>query len=293
MQKKIIDCHMHPPFELKMFEDIAKINKIEYTKKSIINEWKKNNIIAGIAMGASETKEYGFPDKESKNPMLPNNMDLPENLFFCLGVNPYKQSKEDLLDFEKALQNEKVIGIKIYGGYYPEYIYSDIYEPFYEIAKKYNVPVAIHLADVIGKGGSLKTAHPMTMDELAGKHEDITFIICHLGEPWNMDAAEVIARNKNVYGDLSGLILGDKKRILKLVKNPDINTRWKQAIAYLEYYGDNCAMNSLDKLMFGTDWPIVDIKGYIKFIEKLIPKEYHNKVFYETALNVFPKLKLL
>lgn len=291
--RRIIDCHIHPPFEAKCFVDIAELNGINYSKEGLIADWKRNNVVAGIAMGLSETKEYAFPDKEAENPMLPGSLDLPDNLFFCLGVNPYRQSEEDLLAFDKALRNVKTIGIKIYGGYYHEYIYSNLYKPFYELARNHKVPVAVHLSDVFGQGGGLKFAHPLTMDELAGLYPDLTFIICHLGDPWNIDAAEVIARNKNVYSDLSGLIPGDRQKVLEIKNDPYINTRWKQALAFLKHYGEGCGDNPLEKLMFGTDWPITELEPYIEFIEELIPDEYHDSVFFKTALEVFPKLKNL
>lgn len=290
-QKYIIDCHLHPYSEAKCFEDTANSNGIQYTREGLESEWKKSKVVAGIAMGVSETAPGLFPDKNAPSPMIPELDNLPNNLFYCLGVNPYKQSESDLESFENALKADNAIGIKIYGGYYHEYVYDDIYAPFYELARKYEVPVVVHAADVFRGAGGLKYAHPLTVDTLAGKYPDLKFVLCHLGDPWCMDAAITVARNPNVYTDMSGLIVGNEEKVRQIKGNMFSTFRWKEAINFLEYYGEGCLENALDKVMFGTDWPLAPYEPYINFIEELIPPNYHNRVFAETALNVFPKLK--
>src|SRR5947199_334801 len=46
-------------------------------------------------------------------------------------------------------------------------------------------------------------------DEVAVDHPDTRFVLCHVGNPWVADAAEVIYKNMNVWADLSGLVVGD------------------------------------------------------------------------------------
>ena len=59
---------------------------------------------------------------------------------------------------------------------------------------------------------------------------------------------------------------------------------FKQALAYCEEY---------EKLLFGTDWPLVPIEPYVKFVKALVPEEYHEDVFFKNALKVYPRLKEL
>ena len=42
---------------------------------------------------------------------------------------------------------------------------------------------------------------------MAVDFRDVTFVICHLGNPWLTDAMEVIYKNDNVVGDISGFTL--------------------------------------------------------------------------------------
>jgi len=71
----------------------------------------------------------------------------------------------------------------------------------------------------------------------------LKIVIAHMGYPWVADAAEVCYKNKNVYTDTSGFVYGTfTKNDEALFK--DI-LRTYTAIA-----------GSLDKVLFGTDWPL-------------------------------------
>ena len=40
-------------------------------------------------------------------------------------------------------------------------------------------------------------------------YPNVKFVMAHVGNPWMMDAAEVVYKNVNVWADLSGLLLAD------------------------------------------------------------------------------------
>lgn len=64
------------------------------------------------------------------------------------------------------------------------------------------------MGETAGGHGLLKYAHPLTLDETAASHPRVRFIIAHVGSPWILDAVEVMAKNENVYIDVSGLLVG-------------------------------------------------------------------------------------
>ena len=47
------------------------------------------------------------------------------------------------------------------------------------------------------------------------------------------------------------------------------------------------AINCWEKLMFGTDWPIVNLGEYIRFIQELVPEQYWEKVFFHNANRIY------
>ena len=44
---------------------------------------------------------------------------------------------------------------------------------------------------------------------------------------------------------------------------------------------------SWDKLMYGTDWPIVNLGEYIAFIQQLVPERYWEQVFFKNANRIY------
>ena len=62
---------------------------------------------------------------------------------------------------------------------------------------------------------------------------------------------------------------------------------WSQLHTWLNYMGD------YTRVMYGSDWPLVNIPLYIRMIGYIIPEEHYEKVFYENALRIFPKIKEL
>ncbi len=194
---KIIDAHIHYS-KIKVFRETADVlSRVDYTYKGYMNTFKKNNVVATVAMGLQEIREDYFPDSDCPNPMV---CDLdnrqPTTMYTCLGVNPARlvgNSKvQELRHIENGLKGHQVIGLKIYAGYYHYHVYDDIYKPIYRLAAKYQVPVVIHTGDTYSEHGILKYAHPLNVDELAVANRDVTFVIAHIGDPWVMDCAEVI-----------------------------------------------------------------------------------------------------
>ena len=92
------------------------------------------------------------------------------------------------------------------------------------------------------------------------------------------DAAEIAYKNSNVYLDGSALLVGK----LENYTDEQLDNLISKPIRWVFNYVDNP-----NKLMFGSDWPLVNIARYKKAFEKGIPKEYWRKVFYENAMHVF------
>ena len=149
-------------------------------------------------------------------------------------------------------------------------------EPFYRLAEECNIPVIFHTGDTESSNSKLKCAHPSGIDEIAIEYPQVKFLIAHLGNPFLMDAAEVIAKNKNVYADLSGFVAG--------ADDFDYSTRYqlprlKEAV---ERIGDT------SRLLYGSDWPLTPMKEYINFIRTLFPhQDDQEKVFFKNALEFF------
>lgn len=280
---KIIDAHMHFS-NITRFVNMAKsISLVNYSEEGLKREFEQSDIIMGIGMGVNESKRKSFPDEKVQNPM---NLDLesktPETLRYCAGINPFCLTGESIRGLEKDIELPAVVGLKIYPGYYPVYVYDKIYEPVYKLAEKYDLPVVIHTGDTFSYRGYLEFSHPLTVNRLAAEYKKVNFIIAHFGNPWVMDTAVVISNNTNVFADLSGLIVGSQQRVEELMGERLFIDNIRRGLIYDKIY---------HKVMFGSDWPLVPIAPYIEFIKLLIPEENYEDVFFNNAQRVFSKIR--
>nr|WP_249310339.1 TatD family hydrolase [Bacillus sp. FJAT-49736] len=267
---------------IKEFRHTAKeLSFVDYSNKGIVNEYREAGVVLGIGMGLTETAGLGFPDPEAQTPMaLDLEEQLPDNIVYCAGINPYTLDENAIERLEYEIQKPNVVGMKIYLGYYPFYAFDQVYDPVYSLAEKYDIPVVFHTGDTYSERGLLKYSHPLTLDEVAVKHRKIRFMMAHFGDPWVLTGSEVVYKNSNMYADLSGLLVGTEKEF-KNKLNGRFFDHLKHALEFCDHY---------EKLLFGTDWPLAPIATYIDFVKEIIPEKFHSDVFYHNALKVFPKI---
>lgn len=264
---KIIDAHLHlvehDPYFDRIAQNAGHANTVEHLKE----QYEKLHITGGVVMG--------------NRGLEPERHQYPQWLRYCIGLDrsflEHHQVTKVLDQIEYHLRCANCAGIKLYPGYNPIYITDIVYEPVYELAEKYQKPVAVHTGETAGPNALLKYTHPLTLDEAAVKHPHVQFVMCHFGNPWLADAAAVVSKNPNVAADLSGLLEGqfDVQRLCG-------DRRWyldtlRAWLCYLDY----------SRFMFGTDWPLVNLEQYIQFIQELVPEKHQEAVFYENAARIY------
>jgi uncharacterized protein len=210
----------------------------------------------------------------------------------AIGVaNPQRIGRDHLKRVEAQLDKNRgrIVALKAYLGYLHFGPEDPAYIPYYKIAAKYEIPVVFHTGDNWSTTALVKFAHPLRVDEVAVTHPEVRFVLAHFGNPWLIDAAEVIFKNENVWADLSGLVVGDSetfKKILDLPKLPDAvaGVAVSDLKKAMDYVGD------YSKFLYGSDWPLAPMASYRRLIEAIIPEEHHAKVFRANAEHLF-KLK--
>jgi len=180
-----------------------------------------------------------------------------------------------------VLATGRVVALKCYLGYLHYEPAHAHYRRYYELAARFRVPVMFHCGDTYSPMAKLRFAHPLGVDEVAVDHPDVRFVICHLGNPWVTDAAEVIYKNMNVWADLSGLLVGDdgvlgSDEAKELVV--DLTHEVRRGMKYAE---------RPNRFLYGTDWPLAPMTAYRDFAREAIPAEFHDCVFEENARRLF------
>jgi uncharacterized protein len=121
-------------------------------------------------------------------------------------------------------------------------------EPIFTACAELKVPLLLHTG--IGLPAFLlKHGTPLVVEELAHRHRDVTFVAAHAGMPWIVETIAVAARNENVWIDLSAL--------------PAANERAVDAVLSAAL-----AHGLEDRLLFGSDFPVVDPARYAAKLQR-------------------------
>ena len=285
MPKEIIDAHMHFS-EIQAFYTAAEEAGVTYTYEGYVKERAEAGIIASVCMGVTESTPHTFPDKNTQVPMSAGlytnaggELRTPPALYTCLGINPHRLDADALTRIRTRVKSDPtVVGFKIYAGYYHYYVHDPIYAPVYDIAAEHELTVAIHTGVTYSEQGIMDYSHPLTADRAAVQFRDTQFLLCHMGNPWIMDACEVAYKNRNVFLDISGLVEGNAALLDFTESQSLLMQHYTLGLVYL---------NNYKKVLFGTDWPIVPLARYLEFCQKIIPSHAWNDVFYENAVQVY------
>jgi uncharacterized protein len=200
----------------------------------------------------------------------------------AIGVaDPSRTDTDHLQRVERQLQSGKVKALKGYLGYLYFGPDSPSYAPYYELAARYQVPFIFHTGDNYSDVAKVKYAHPLLVDEVAVENRRVNFVMAHFGNPWITDAAEVVYKNKNVWADLSGLLVGDDAVFDDLARRGILRRtveRIKQGIEFTD---------RPDKFLYGTDWPLAPMRVYRDFVRAMFPDQFHQAVFHDNAKALF------
>ncbi|MCI0436811.1 MAG: amidohydrolase family protein [Gemmatimonadetes bacterium] len=191
------------------------------------------------------------------------------------GVSYLSYRAADLAHLRALLREKRILGLKLYPGYEPFYVHDPRMRVIYELAAEFGIPVMVHTGDTFDPRGKVKYAHPIDVDEVAVDFPNVTFVICHLGNPWVTDAMEVIYKNDNVVGDISGFTLRDFEERFERFMLDQV----REVIAYA---------GNPHSILYGTDWPISGMRGYLRFVDKLeLGPEEKDWILWQNSARVF------
>jgi len=185
---------------------------------------------------------------------------------FCAigGINPHTGMR-GVRKLEKAVKEYGFIGAHLYPHWFRTPPNDKIYYPFYAKCCELGVPIQIQI------GHSAQTllptvAHPILLDEIAIYFPELKIIGIHIGWPWVEEAIAVAWKHPNVY-------LGSDAHSPRY---------WKpEFIHYLKTRGR-------DKIIFGTDWPILEFRRTREEIDALdLPEDVKRKLLRENAYRVY------
>jgi predicted TIM-barrel fold metal-dependent hydrolase len=272
----MIDVHIHAvPPNLPGTGSLAPL--LAQREEIVAVELKKQMHAAGVTHAFAMGQWSAGPDDPlGVNRTLTMAKRVPG--LFAIGIcDPTRTGDEHFRRCDEVLAKGRVVALKGYLGYIHFEPAHPNYRRYYELAAKYRLPVMFHTGDTFSPYAKLRYAHPLGVDEVAVDHPDVRFVMCHIGNPWTIDCAEVVYKNMNVWADLSGLIVGDEAAFT--------SEEGQEAAADLAYDIQRTINYSErpNRFLYGTDWPLAPMVPYRDFIREAVPVQYHELVFEENA----------
>jgi len=270
--QEIIDAHAHLSERSDdALNRFARKNGLRYTLDELLGTMRRYKIVRGLLL--SPPLQGGAPlpnDKVIRLCIRSGGMLAP-----VITVEP--SAKEVKAAVKLAEENRRVVkAFKVRLGYVKASATSPVFDRLYDYAESERLPVLFHTGDTAFSTGDLARSHPLNLDGLANKREELTIILCHFGNPWFEDVAELIYKHPNVYADISGLITGG---------------------AYAEKYAGWLAKKiseavyfaaSADKVIFGTDYPVTKHSETLALVRKLeVDERDKEKILWRNANRVF------
>lgn len=242
----IIDVHTHINNYHK-----DKVTSIENSLDLLSQNMEQNQVDYALVLSSYKVNK----DRPSTKEVV-EAIEGRKNLGVVSGISYLNYTHRDIREISEYLERGLIKGLKVYPGYEPFYPNDIRLKVVYEMAIEFDVPVMIHSGDTYAPTGKVKYSHPLHIDDLAVDYPALKIVICHIGNPWIKDCMEVVYKNDNVYADISGLVLGDfEEKFERYMK--------KEIEEMITYAGDP------KYLLYGTDWPISNMKSYLKFMSQL------------------------
>ncbi len=261
----IIDVHTHIN---NYHED--KVRSLEVCLDELTATMIANNVDYSLVLTSYKVNEHRPSTRQVVEAIKGR-----KNLGVVAGISYLNYDHNDIIEISKYLEEGHIKALKFYPGYEPFYPNDKRLKLVYDMAIAYDVPVMFHSGDTYAPTGKIKYSHPIHIDDLAVDYPELKIVICHVGNPWIKDCMEVVYKNKNVYADISGLVLGDfSDKFEKYMK--------KEIEEMITYAGDP------NYLLYGTDWPISNMKSYLKFMDQLdLAEDKKELIYWKNAAELF------
>jgi predicted TIM-barrel fold metal-dependent hydrolase len=182
----------------------------------------------------------------------------PDQFMGFASVDPWK-GKTATQELERAVRELGLRGLKLHPTTQAFFPNDTRFYPLWETASALGIPVLFHTGQTGvgarepgGGGQKLKYSQPIPyIDDVAADFPNLTIIMAHPSVPWQEEQLSVAMHKGNVYIDLSGWSPKYFRPIL------------------VQYIGSLLQ----DKVMFGSDYPVLKPDRWLRDFETLGLKE--------------------
>ena len=192
----------------------------------------------------------------------------PDRFSGLAGVDPFRGMK-GLADLTYAVKQCGFVGAHLYPHWFGLAPDHAKYYPYYAKCAELGVPIMMQVGHnlVYTRERRLPSVgRPITLDQVAIDFPELTLIGIHIGVPWTDEMISMCWKHPNVY------TAGDAYA----------PRHWPASyVHYLNTYGR-------DKVLFGTDWPVIDPERAVREVKELgLRPESERALMRDNALRIF------
>jgi uncharacterized protein len=207
---------------------------------------------------------------KSGRPGLPGCYHMPYEVVAkaCAGIDPYTGMK-GVKAFESAVKNDGFIGAHLYPHWFELAPDHAKYYPFYAKCTELDVPIQMQVGQSMVYSPDFpcrSVGRPITLDPVACDFPELKLIGIHVGIPWTEEMIAMAWKHKNVF-------IGCDAHRPKY---------WPESFRrYINSQGQ-------DKVIFGTDFPVLPFKRTVEDIDALgFKPEARRKLMRDNAARIY------
>ncbi len=194
--------------------------------------------------------------------------EYPDRFYGLAGIDPF-DGMEGVRAFEDAVQNMGFIGAHLYPHWYELAPDHPKYYPFYAKCCELDVPIQMQVGQSMVYSKEYRTrsvGQPITLDAVACDLPELKLIGIHVGIPWHDEMISMAWKHENIY-------IGCDAHRPKY---------WPKSFThYVNSYGQ-------DKVIFGTDFPVLDFKKTTDDINEIgFKPEVRRKLMRDNAIRIY------
>jgi hypothetical protein len=193
---------------------------------------------------------------------------VPKRLYGLAGIDP-TEGMGGVFEFERAVKDYGFIGAHCYPHWFELEPDHRKFYPFYSKCVELDVPIQIQVGQSLIYSPSApkrSTGRPICLDTVACDFPELKIIGIHIGIPWHDEMIAMAWKHPNIF-------IGCDAHAPKY---------WPETfIHYLKSYGQ-------DKVIFGTDFPVIDFaRSKSEILNLGLPDSVLQKLFWKNVERVY------
>jgi len=264
----IIDAHVH----ISIYENNAK--SLEESRDLLLKEMNRNKIDYAIVIPDNLENLTDIADLEKAIELIKGYKE-----FFLLGSPQIIQrGSSEVQKYRELLEKGVIKGIKFFPGHNPYNPTDKRCQPYYDLLQELDYPVVFHTGEIFSDpniSNSLQYNDPKYIVDVALKYSKLKVIITHYFWPKIEYCYEITKNSPNIYFELAG------------TADPEVLEK-SGGIEKMRNVLQKTIQDRPNQVMFGTDWPMCDIKRQIELVKSFgIDIEKQERIFSKNAMEAY------